>query len=98
MVSGPNVPVVHSPGARITSISNLVAGSYLFQLMATDTAGLTGVDIDVKNMVSTMVNTSSNHGFVLQLQNEVAYNIRNFSSSRYSNPAKHPRLVVTYQP
>ncbi len=44
MVSGPNSAVIHTPGSSSTRISNLIIGSYLFQLMATDSAGLTGVD------------------------------------------------------
>ena len=44
LISGPNVPVVHSPSSATTTVSNLVAGSYLFQFMVIDTAGLTGID------------------------------------------------------
>ena len=44
LVSGPNVPVINSPASATTTVSSLVAGSYLFQLMVMDTAGLTGVD------------------------------------------------------
>lgn len=43
-VSGPNVPVIASEGSLSTKIHGLTAGSYVFQLMATDTFGLTGVD------------------------------------------------------
>ncbi len=53
-------------------------------------------DIDVKNMVASMVSTN-NYGFKIRLQNEVAYTIRNFASSRYSDATKRPKLVVTYQ-
>lgn len=53
------------------------------------------VDIDVKNLVTPMVPT--NYGFLLRLQNETIYNLRDFCSSRYSNAAKHPKLVITYQ-
>lgn len=44
LVSGPNVPLIQSPGSKVTAISGLSTGSYLFQLMAVDSAGLTGVD------------------------------------------------------
>jgi hypothetical protein len=54
------------------------------------------IDIDVKNMVATMVSTN-NYGFKIRLQNEVIYTIRNFSSSRYSDSTKHPKLVIVYQ-
>ena len=54
------------------------------------------VDIDVKNIVATMVSTN-NYGFMMQLQNEVIYNTRIFCSSKYSDATKHPKLVITYQ-
>ena len=54
------------------------------------------VDVDVKNMVATMV-SSGNYGFMIQLENEVIYNMRNFSSSRHALSAKHPKLVVVYR-
>lgn len=54
------------------------------------------VDVDVKNIVVSMM-SNGNFGFMMGLQNEVAYNIRQFASSRHSNAAKHPKLVVTYQ-
>lgn len=44
LVSGHNVPVITSPGSKITTVTGFVAGNYLFQLMATDSAVLTGVD------------------------------------------------------
>jgi len=53
-------------------------------------------DIDVKNLVAAMQN-GGNYGFMLMLQNEVAYNIRDFCSSTYSDATKHPKLVITYQ-
>jgi len=240
LVSGPNVPVINSPASATTTVSSLVAGSYLFQLMVMDTAGLTGVDttriqvnpspiqtlmlqptnnptemlffggsgidqsnqapevnagawtvggtsvvvrsivqfdlssipagatiisaklslfttpnpqngnfidanfgsnnsmyirrvinswnpgsanwlnqpsatsanqvsiphtsqsvldltdIDVKTLVNDM-RANANFGFMMSLQNETYYNIRQFCSSRHANTAKHPKLVVTYQ-
>jgi hypothetical protein len=54
------------------------------------------VDVDVKNMVATMV-ASGNYGFMIQLQNEVIYNMRNFCSSTHAQSAKHPKLVVVYR-
>ncbi len=54
-------------------------------------------DVDVKNMVASMV-SGNNYGFMIRLQNESIYNIRDFCSSRYSNASKHPKLVITYQP
>lgn len=43
-VSGPNVPVIASEGSLSTVVRGLTAGNYIFQLMATDTFGITGVD------------------------------------------------------
>jgi hypothetical protein len=43
-VSGPNVPVIADDGSASTKVSGLVAGTYVFQLMATDLLGATGVD------------------------------------------------------
>lgn len=44
LVSGPNVPVINSPGSPTTTVTGLIAGTYIFQLMVVDNAGLTGVD------------------------------------------------------
>ena len=44
MISGPNVPVIQTPGSAVTVLSSLVAGTYRFQLMVIDSAGYTGVD------------------------------------------------------
>lgn len=54
------------------------------------------VDIDVKNLVSAMY-TGTNYGFMINLQNESFYNMRNFCSSRYADATKYPKLVITYQ-
>lgn len=44
LISGPNIPAIHSPGSPATGISGMIAGNYRFQLMVVDSAGLTGVD------------------------------------------------------
>jgi len=62
----------------------------------TSQAFLDLIDIDVKNLVVDMQN-SGNNGFMIMLQNEVIYNIRDFCSSTYPDASKHPKLVVTYQ-
>ncbi len=54
------------------------------------------VDIDVRNLIAEM-HAGSNNGFMIMLQNETIYNIRNFCSSRHANTAKHPKLIITYQ-
>jgi hypothetical protein len=43
-VSGPNVPVIGSEGSKSTIVHGLIQGSYIFQLMAVDSLGKTGVD------------------------------------------------------
>jgi hypothetical protein len=56
------------------------------------------LNIDVTSLVSTMVSTNSNYGFVTRLQNEVAYTSRVFVSSRSPlTPTKFPKLVVVYR-
>jgi len=63
----------------------------------TNQSSLDLIDIDVKNLVVAM-RSSANYGFMISLQNEVIYNIRDFCSSTYPDASKHPKLVVTYQP
>jgi hypothetical protein len=43
-VSGPTVPVISAEGSLSTRVIGLMPGTYVYQLMATDTFGLTGVD------------------------------------------------------
>jgi len=54
------------------------------------------LDIDVKQMVSQMVNKGANYGFKMQLQDESIYTSRIFCSSYYSDASRHPKLVITY--
>jgi hypothetical protein len=42
-ISGPNTAKIHYPGAASTNVSSVIAGKYVFQLMATDNKGATGV-------------------------------------------------------
>jgi hypothetical protein len=56
------------------------------------------LNIDVKNLVASMVNGNANYGFLLRLQNENYYTSRIFVGSHNTTyTAKHPKLVVTYQ-
>jgi hypothetical protein len=55
------------------------------------------VDVNVKDMVSSMVSTNSNFGFKLSLVNEVQYTSRIFCSSYYPDASRHPKLIVKYQ-
>jgi len=63
----------------------------------TNQSSLDLIDVDVKNLVLDM-RTSGNYGFMILLQNEVIYTIRDFCSSTYPDASKHPKLVVQYQP
>ena len=53
------------------------------------------IDLDVTSLVKDM-QQSGNHGFMIKLQNETAYNSRIFSSSRDADATKHPKLVIKY--
>jgi hypothetical protein len=55
------------------------------------------IDVDVKNQVTPMILSNNNHGFMLRLQSETIYNLRDFCASRHAATAKHPKLVITYQ-
>ena len=43
-VTGPNAALIVDEGSKTATATGLVPGTYVFQLMATDAAGLTGVD------------------------------------------------------
>jgi len=77
----------NQPG--VTSTNQIVIPSTTQSLLDLD-------DIDVSLLVSDMVH-NSNFGFSLRLQNETPYNSRIFCSSKYSDPAKYPRLVIQYE-
>lgn len=62
----------------------------------TDQAFLDLIDLDVKALVDAM-RINGNYGFMIGLQNETAYNIRQFCSPFYSDATKHPKLVIVYQ-
>jgi hypothetical protein len=55
------------------------------------------LDIDVSQMVQSMVDNNANYGFKLQLNNEHIYTSRIFCSSYYSDPSRHPRLEIQYR-
>ncbi len=54
------------------------------------------VDIDVLNLVKDM-QVNGNNGFMILLQNETAYTIRQFCSGVNSATTKRPELVVIFQ-
>ncbi len=67
-------------------------------IVPTTTQSTLDLDLNVKNMVSSMVAGNANYGFLLKLQSEVFYTSRQFVSSYNTTyPAKHPKLVIVYQ-
>ncbi|MFL5739990.1 MAG: PKD domain-containing protein [Flavisolibacter sp.] len=67
-------------------------------LIPSTTQSVLDLNIDVKAMISSMVNGSANYGFMLKLQNETAFNSRQFVSSfNAAKPGLHPKLVIVYQ-
>jgi hypothetical protein len=76
---------------------NQPAGSTTNQVVVPHTPlAFLNVDINVKDMLSSMVSNNANYGFKLSLVNEVLYTSRIFCSSYYSDATRHPRLVVKY--
>jgi hypothetical protein len=55
------------------------------------------LNLNVTNMVASMVNSNANYGFMLRLQNETIYNCRIFCSSYNPDATKHPKLQVIYE-
>lgn len=56
------------------------------------------LNLDVKALVTPMVNNNANYGFMMRLQNEVVYNSRIFISSHNTTyTTKIPKLVVVYK-
>jgi len=53
-------------------------------------------DLDVKSLIDAM-RTNGNYGFMLTLQNEIIYTIRQFCSPTHADASKHPKLVIEYQ-
>jgi hypothetical protein len=78
---------------------NQPSGSAQDQVLIAHTS-LTTLDLnlDVRNMISTMVSTNSNYGFLMKLQNETPYTSRIFVSSHSPlSSSKYPKLVVVYR-
>lgn len=75
----------------VTSTTNQV-------VVPSTTQSTLDLNLDVTNMVASMVNSNANYGFFLRLQNETIYNSRIFVSSYNATyPTKRPKLVVVYQ-
>lgn len=75
----------------LTSVTNQI-------IIPSTTQSVLDLDINVKEIIKSMVSGNKNFGFFLRLQNEVIYNSRIFISSYNTKyPDKHPKLVVVYQ-
>jgi hypothetical protein len=79
--------------------ANQPAGVSTNQVLIPHTASsVLDLNIDVTSLVSTMVASNANYGFLIKLQNEQIYNSRIFASSYYTaNAAKRPKLVIVYR-
>ncbi|WP_028786885.1 DNRLRE domain-containing protein [Terrimonas ferruginea] len=56
------------------------------------------LDLNVKDMVQSMVSGNANYGFLLRMQTEAAYKSRLFVSSyNTTHTTLHPKLVVVYR-
>ena len=67
-VSGPNTPTIVSPSSLSTSVTGLIAGTYVFQLMITDNNSLTSSDnvmVTVNAEQSPTVSAGSNQTLIL---------------------------------
>ena len=54
-------------------------------------------DINVTKLISEMVSSNQNYGFMIRLKKDEKYNSRIFCSSKFPDASKHPKLVVTYK-
>jgi hypothetical protein len=95
-VSGPNTPLIKTAGAATTTVKNLIAGTYIFQLMALDSSGETGVD-----MVTVTVNPPAFTLKYLYLRPGAAdgrdvmiVNIAGFNSASVNQKVNEPELSV----
>ena len=79
--------------------ANQPSGSTTNQIVVPTTSqSVLDLNLDVKNLVSSMVSGNANYGFLMKLQTESTYNSRIFVSSHNTTyTAKIPKLVVVYQ-
>lgn len=54
-------------------------------------------DIDVTNLLSEMVSSNKNYGFMMRMKNDEMYSCRIFCSSKFTDASKHPKLVINYK-
>jgi hypothetical protein len=71
------------------------SSTYVYTIPQTDSNFL-NLNVDVTTMISNMLKSNLNYGFLLKMQNEVTYNSRIFCSSSYSDSTRHPKLTIRY--
>ena len=85
-VSGPNAALFTDDGSAVTSVKGLVAGTYIFQLSATDSKGFTGTALDtlIVNPATlvTLTLTPSNNSNEVELW---GYNSQDMGTNPISN-------------
>ena len=67
------------------------------ELPATSSKFLDIPNIDVTNLISGMVSSNQNYGFMVRMKNNAMYTSRIFASSKYTDASKHPKLEVIYK-
>lgn len=81
-VSGPNTATITDPGSATTFVKNLIPGTYIFQLMATDNKGATGV-----KSVSIEISAPEVHTVTLQpSESETEVSLGQWNNQDFSNP------------
>lgn len=81
------------------SISNMPSVNTSGQIVVPSTTQpRLDLDLNVKNMVQSMVSGNANYGFLLRMQAESYYKSRLFVSSYNTTyTTRHPKLVIVYQ-
>ncbi len=72
-VSGPSAAVVSAPDANSTTVSSLVEGTYVFQLLATDASGQAGADQVTVTVSKPSTSLVANAGPDQDVSQSVAY-------------------------
>lgn len=91
-ISGPNTATITDPGSASTFVTDVIAGNYVFQLMATDNKGATGV-----KTVSVKVSGSEAQSITLQPNdnpNEVSLGL--WGNQDFSNPQWHEITAASW--
>jgi isochorismate synthase EntC len=66
-------------------------------VIASTTQSQLDLELDVTDMIASMVKSNANYGFLLKLQNEAIYTCRIFVGSRNTTyPDKVPKLEIWY--